>query len=578
MRRVALITGGSRGIGFGIALELAKNNFDLAINGTRPAAQVEDALKELRQYGMDVMYCPGDIASSGDRMEILRQVKDHYGRLHVLVNNAGVAPKERRDILEATEESFDYVMGVNLKGSWFLTQKTANWMIEQKKTNPEFKGCIINISSVSATEASVNRGEYCISKAGIAMATQLFAVRLGEFDIPVFEVRPGIIQTDMTSGVREKYDKLIAEGLLVQKRWGEPQDVGKVVASLAKGDFMYSTGQVIMVDGGLTIPRFINNCNERLSITATTNTLPKTLPGNYLRIPVIVAALGYMVDMYDLFLFSINRVASLKSLHISGEKLLADGIMLLNLQMAGMLIGGIFWGIMGDKKGRLSVLFGSILIYSLANIGNGFVTTVTQYAVLRFIAGFGLAGELGAGITLVTEILPKERRGYGTTLVATVGIMGALLAYLVSHLFDWRTAYFIGGGLGLILMILRVRVFESGLFMKLKEENIKRGDVLKLFNNKTRLLKYVNSILIGIPIWFVIGILFTFSPEFGRAMGLDQPIDAGKAVTLGFTAQVLGNLTSGFLSQYLQSRKKVILLFILSSFLLVLVYLLVPTP
>ncbi len=307
-----------------------------------------------------------------------------------------------------------------------------------------------------------------------------------------------------------------------------------------------------------------------------TSTSSKNIARELLRVPVLVAALGYMVDMYDLFLFSINRVSSLKSLHLPGEKLLEDGIMLLNLQMAGMLIGGIFWGIMGDKKGRLSVLFGSILIYSIANIGNGFVTTVNQYAVLRFIAGFGLAGELGAGITLVTEILPKERRGYGTTLVATVGIMGALLAYLVSHLFDWRTAYFIGGGLGLILMLLRVRVFESGTFMKLKEENIKRGDVLKLFNNKTRLLKYVNSILIGIPIWFVIGILLTFSPEFGQAMGLDQPIDAGKAVTLAFTAQVLGNLTSGVLSQYLQSRKKVILLFILTSFLLVLVYLLVP--
>jgi MFS family permease len=307
-----------------------------------------------------------------------------------------------------------------------------------------------------------------------------------------------------------------------------------------------------------------------------TNASSKTIAREILSIPVIVAALGYMVDMYDLFLFSINRVASLKSLHLSGEKLLGDGIMLLNLQMAGMLIGGIFWGIMGDKKGRLSVLFGSILIYSIANIGNGFVTTVTQYAMLRFIAGFGLAGELGAGITLVTEILPKERRGYGTTLVATVGIMGALLAYLVSHLFDWRTAYFIGGGLGLMLMVLRVKVFESGLFTKLKDENIERGDVLKLFNNKTRLLKYVNSILIGIPIWFVIGILITFSPEFGQAMGLDQPVDAGKAVMLAFTAQVLGNLTSGFLSQYLQSRRKVILLFILSSFSMVLVYLLVP--
>ncbi len=307
-----------------------------------------------------------------------------------------------------------------------------------------------------------------------------------------------------------------------------------------------------------------------------TNTPSKTIAREILSIPVIVAALGYMVDMYDLFLFSINRVASLKSLGLSGEKLLGDGIMLLNLQMAGMLIGGIFWGIMGDKKGRLSVLFGSILIYSIANIGNGFVTGISQYAVLRFVAGFGLAGELGAGITLVTEILPKERRGYGTTLVATVGIMGALLAYLVSHLFDWRTAYFIGGGLGLMLMILRIRVFESGMFVKLKEENIKRGDVLKLFNNKIRLLKYVNSIVIGIPIWFVIGVLLTFSPEFGRAMGLDQPVDAGKAVTLAFTAQVLGNLTSGFLSQYLHSRKKVILLFILFSFSFVLVYLLVP--
>lgn len=255
MRRVAFVTGGSRGIGLGIARELVQNNFDVAINGTRSAAEVEDVLKDLRGYGADVIYCPGDIASSNDRTEILRQVKDHYGALHVLVNNAGVAPKERRDILEATEESFDYVMGINLKGCYFLTQKAANWMIEQKKTDVAFKGCIINISSMSATVASVNRGEYCISKAGVGMATQLFAVRLGEYDIPVFEVRPGIIHTDMTSGVKEKYDRLIAEGLCVQKRWGEPQDVGKVVASLAKGDFMYSTGQVIMVDGGLTIPR-----------------------------------------------------------------------------------------------------------------------------------------------------------------------------------------------------------------------------------------------------------------------------------------------------------------------------------
>jgi len=255
MKRVAFITGGSRGIGLGIATELAKNNFDLAINGTRSAELVENTLKGLRAYGADVLYCPGDIASSANRMDMLRQIKEHFGKLHVLVNNAGVAPKERRDILEATEESFDHVVGVNLKGSYFLTQKAASWMIEQKKLDAEFKGCIINISSVSATMVSVNRCEYCISKAGMSMATQLFAVRLGEYDIPVFEVRPGIVQTDMTSGVKEKYDKLIGEGLCVQKRWGEPEDVGKVVASLTRNDFMYSTGQVIMVDGGLTIPR-----------------------------------------------------------------------------------------------------------------------------------------------------------------------------------------------------------------------------------------------------------------------------------------------------------------------------------
>jgi len=255
MRRVAFITGGSRGIGLGIAKELAQNNFDLAINGTRSEDEVKNALQDLKDPGVDVIYCRGNISSSADRKNMLQQVKDHYGNLHVLVNNAGIAPKERKDILEATEESFDDVLSVNLKGTYFLTQLTANWMIEQKKIDNEFKGSIINISSMSATVASVNRGEYCISKAGLSMATQLFAVRLGEFDIPVFEIRPGIIKTDMTSGVKEKYDRLIEAGLCLQKRWGEPEDVGKVVASLAKGDFMYSTGQVIMVDGGLTILR-----------------------------------------------------------------------------------------------------------------------------------------------------------------------------------------------------------------------------------------------------------------------------------------------------------------------------------
>lgn len=306
------------------------------------------------------------------------------------------------------------------------------------------------------------------------------------------------------------------------------------------------------------------------------NLSPRTTVQELVRIPVLVAALGYMVDMYDLFLFSIVRVPSLRSLNLSPEQITADGIMLLNLQMAGLLIGGIVWGILGDKKGRLSVLFGSILIYSLANIGNGFVNSVGAYAVLRFIAGFGLAGELGAGITLVTEILPNRIRGYGATLVATLGVCGALLAYLVSHLFDWRTSYFIGGGLGLLLMVLRIKVFESGIFLKLKEKNIKRGDIRMLFNKRSRLLKYVTSILMGAPIWFVVGILITFSPEFGKAMGLTQPVDAGKAVLFAFAGQVAGNIISGSLSQYLQSRKKVILLFMLLSFSFVLVFLLVP--
>jgi MFS family permease len=302
----------------------------------------------------------------------------------------------------------------------------------------------------------------------------------------------------------------------------------------------------------------------------------KSTLSQVLRVPVMVAALGYMVDMYDLFLFSIVRVPSLKSLGLPEESLLENGIFLLNLQMAGLLIGGIVWGIIGDKKGRLSVLFGSILIYSLANIGNGFATSLGQYAALRFVAGFGLAGELGAGITLVTEILPKAIRGYGTTLVATMGVIGAILAYLITWLFDWRLSFFIGGGLGLVLLVLRISVFESGMFVKLKDKTIKRGNLVMLFGNKARVVKYLNSILIGLPIWFVVGILITFSPEFGRALGLSEPVDAGKAVVLFFAGQVAGDLISGFLSQYTQSRKKIIRLFVLMSFSFVLVYLLVP--
>ncbi len=295
-----------------------------------------------------------------------------------------------------------------------------------------------------------------------------------------------------------------------------------------------------------------------------------------MRLPVIVAALGYLVDMYDLFLFSIVRVPSLTDLGLTGGKLLEDGVLMLNMQMAGLLIGGIFWGVLGDKKGRLSVLFGSILIYSLANIANGFVQTVPQYAVLRFIAGIGLAGELGAGITLVSEILPRRMRGYGTTLVATLGVFGAILAYFVADVFAWRASYFIGGGLGLMLLILRIRVFESGIFLKVKSSTVQRGNILMLFNNRERFWRYMKCILVGLPIWFVVGVLITFSPELGQAMGLDGAVNAGKAVILSFASQTFGNIASGLLSQYTQSRKKVMGLFIMMSFGFSLLYLLLP--
>ncbi len=255
MKKVALITGGSRGIGLGIARALAAQGVDLAVNGVRPEDEVAASLAEIRQLGAEACYCRGSIALSDERKSILRQVRDHYGRLDILINNAGIAPRERRDVLETTEDSFDEVVRTNLKGTYFLTQEAANWMIAQKRTVSGFDGCIVNISSISATVVSVNRGEYCGSKAGVGMITQLFAARLGEFDIPVYEVRPGVIQTDMTSGVQQKYDALFAAGLAVQARWGQPADVGTCVAAIVSGAFPYSTGQVFMVDGGLTMPR-----------------------------------------------------------------------------------------------------------------------------------------------------------------------------------------------------------------------------------------------------------------------------------------------------------------------------------
>ncbi|SKB57673.1 MFS transporter [Dyadobacter psychrophilus] len=301
-----------------------------------------------------------------------------------------------------------------------------------------------------------------------------------------------------------------------------------------------------------------------------------TLLSQLLQVPVIVAALGYLVDMYDLFLFSVVRVPSLKALNVPAEQLLTEGIRLLNFQMAGMLIGGVLWGIIADKKGRLSVLFGSIIMYSLANIGNGFVTSLDQYALLRFIAGVGLAGELGAGITLVTEVLPKEIRGYGTTLVATLGVLGAILAYFVADLFEWRISYFVGGGMGLLLLILRFNVFESGMFKQVKERTVDRGNVMMILTNGKRFGKYMMAILVGLPIWFVVGILITFSPEFGAAKGIEG-INAGKAVMLAFSGQVFGDIFSGLLSQYLKSRKRVIGLFIMLSLTMMIGYLMIPT-
>jgi len=255
MRRAALVTGGARGIGLGISRSLAQEGYDLAICGVRAPGDVEQVVHDLRRLGGKVVYIQADVGDREARSFLVREAKTRLGRLQVLVNNAGVAPKERKDILEASEESFEWVFRVNAHGPYFLTQAIANWMIEQKRTSSGYSGCIINISSISATVASINRGEYCISKAAIAMASLLWATRLAEFEIPVYEVRPGIIETDMTAGVRPKYDALIEQGLLLQKRWGTPQDVGKAVAMLARGDLPYSTGQVVVLDGGMTVSR-----------------------------------------------------------------------------------------------------------------------------------------------------------------------------------------------------------------------------------------------------------------------------------------------------------------------------------
>jgi 3-oxoacyl-[acyl-carrier protein] reductase len=255
MRRVALVTGGSRGIGLGVARALATEGLDLALCGLREEREVASVLEELRASGGQALYSRADIGEKGDRDRLVAWVRSAFGRLHVLVNNAGVAPAVRADLLEAGEESFDRLLRINLKGPYFLTQAVARWMTEQKAADAGFRGAVVFVTSVSAELASTNRGEYCVSKAGLAMTARLFAVRLAATGIPVFEVRPGIIRTDMTAAVADKYDELIGEGLVPQGQWGEPADVGRAVAALTRGDLAYSTGAVVMVDGGLTLPR-----------------------------------------------------------------------------------------------------------------------------------------------------------------------------------------------------------------------------------------------------------------------------------------------------------------------------------
>ena len=253
--RVALVTGGSRGLGLGIAKQLAADGFKLAINGRKPADQVAVVVEELKKSGGEVIYCAADISDAASREQMLTDIRETFGRLDVLVNNAGIAPLERADILDASEESFDRLMEVNLKGPYFLTQAIANWMVAQRVEISDFAGTIVNISSVSAELASTNRGEYCLSKAGVSMATKLWALRLAEYGIPVYEVRPGIFKTDMTAAVKDKYDQMLADGLTLEARWGEPSELGRAVSLLVSGQLSYATGNVLTVDGGMTLPR-----------------------------------------------------------------------------------------------------------------------------------------------------------------------------------------------------------------------------------------------------------------------------------------------------------------------------------
>jgi MFS family permease len=303
----------------------------------------------------------------------------------------------------------------------------------------------------------------------------------------------------------------------------------------------------------------------------------KSIKSSSLNKIILVAALGYFVDIYDLVLFSVERKDSLSELlgnQASSENLKNYGMLLLNWQMGGMLIGGLFWGMLGDKKGRLSVLFGSILIYSLANIFNGMVESVRWYSVWRFVSGFGLAGELGAGITLVSESMSKEKRGVGTMIVATVGVFGAVVAgFMGDVITNWRMSFYLGGGMGLLLLLLRVGVLESGMFEDLKTSTIRRGNFLTLFKKRSTAVQYLSVIMIAVPVWYVMGILITFAPEIFVSMGVTHfKPDAGKSIMYAYLGITAGDLASGLLSLYLKSRKKALAAFMIMTFASIILY------
>ena len=284
---------------------------------------------------------------------------------------------------------------------------------------------------------------------------------------------------------------------------------------------------------------------------------------SWLNSVVVVSALGYFVDIFDLFTFSVVRIQSLKSLGVADSDLLTEGMRLFNFQMSGILLGAVFWGILGDRKGRLTSLFGSILMYSLANLGNAFVTDLNTYAALRFISGFGLAGELGVAITLVSELLPKEKRGLGTMFVASLGLSGSIFAGGLSRFVDWRTSYIVGGVLGLALLLLRFQTRESHLYQNLTAQaNVRRGVFFDLFANKERAVRYLKTISVGLPIWGIFGIIVTFSPEFARALNIQGDVSAAICIQYSNSGVVVGDVIAGLMSHVLQSRKQVLKIFL----------------